>query len=99
MRPGTGAGEAGTAARTGAARELGLRVERIEEPGTLDGGDVLQVGDTVYAGPAALLAADGLRVTRVDISEFEALDGCVTCLSVLVPGRPQECGGPRAPLP
>ncbi|MEU8796837.1 dimethylargininase [Spirillospora sp. NPDC048819] len=155
-----------------AARELGLRVERIKEPGTLDGGDVLQVGDTVYVGrgartneegicqlahllggrkvvpvdvrgclhlksamtalpdggligvpemvdtavlpclrvprepagahvvvigpghvlmsasaprTAAGLAADGLRVTSVDISEFEALDGCVTCLSVLVP--------------
>ena len=154
-----------------AARELGLRIERIKEPGTLDGGDVLQVGDTVYVGrsartneegicqlahllggrrvvpvdirdclhlksamtalpdgvligdpekvdtsvlpclrvppepsgahvvvlepdhvlmaasaprTAAVLAADGLRVTSVDISEFEALDGCVTCLSVLV---------------
>ncbi|TDB75591.1 N(G),N(G)-dimethylarginine dimethylaminohydrolase [Actinomadura sp. KC216] len=155
-----------------AARELGLRVERIEEPGTLDGGDVLQAGDTVYVGRGARtneegicqfarlvggrkvvpvdtrgclhlksamtalpdgtliglpdkvdtsvlpglrvvrepagahlvvlgpdhvlmaasaprtaerLAADGLRVTSVDIGEFEALDGCVTCLSVLVP--------------
>ncbi|MEV4672317.1 MULTISPECIES: dimethylargininase [Actinomadura] len=155
-----------------AARELGLRIERIEPPGTLDGGDVLSVGGTVYAGrgartneegicalarllggrrvvpvdtrgclhlksavtalpdggligrpelvdtsalpslrvapepagahvvplgpdhvlmaasaprTAARLAADGLRVTSVDISEFEALDGCVTCLSVLVP--------------
>ncbi|GAA4229497.1 N(G),N(G)-dimethylarginine dimethylaminohydrolase [Actinomadura meridiana] len=155
-----------------AARDLGLRVERIEEPGTLEGGDVLQVGDTVYVGrgartneegvcqlarlvggrkvipvavrgclhlksamtalpdggliglpdqvdtsvlpglqvvrepagahmvvlgpdhvlmaasaprTAARLRADGLRVTSVDISEFEALDGCVTCLSVLVP--------------
>ncbi|TDD80823.1 N(G),N(G)-dimethylarginine dimethylaminohydrolase [Actinomadura darangshiensis] len=155
-----------------AARELGLRIERIKEPGTLDGGDVLDVGDTVYVGrgartneegicqlahllggrkvvpvdisgclhlksamtalpdggligvpemvdtsvlpclrvvrepegahvvvlgpdhvlmsasaprTAAQLAADGLRVTSVDIGEFEALDGCVTCLSVLVP--------------
>ncbi|WP_067791877.1 dimethylargininase [Actinomadura formosensis] len=162
-------GEAQGAER--AARELGLRIERIEEPGTLDGGDVLSVGDTVYVGrgartneegvcrlarllggrrvvpvetrgclhlksavtalpdggligvpgmvdtsvlpcmrvapepsgahvvvlgpdhvlmaasaprTAALLAADGLRVTSVDISEYEALDGCVTCLSVLV---------------
>jgi dimethylargininase len=31
------------------------------------------------------LRADGLRVTVVDISEFEALEGCVTCLSVLIP--------------
>ncbi len=31
---------------------------------------------------AALLHRRGLRVTRVDISEFEKLEGCVTCLSV-----------------
>lgn len=31
-------------------RMLGLRVARIEAPGTLDGGDVLQVGSTVYVG-------------------------------------------------
>ncbi|MBO2446543.1 N(G),N(G)-dimethylarginine dimethylaminohydrolase [Actinomadura barringtoniae] len=155
-----------------AVRDLGLRVEWITEPGTLDGGDVLQAGDTVYVGrsgrtneegicqlahllggrrvvpvdvegclhlksamtalpdgtligvpewidttalpglrvapepagahvvvlgedhvllstsaprTADLLAADGLRVTTVDIGEFEALEGCVTCLSVLVP--------------
>ncbi|SNR72129.1 dimethylargininase [Actinomadura mexicana] len=161
-----------TAGAEQAARGLGLRVERIREPGTLDGGDVLDVGGTVYVGrgartneegicqlarllggrkvvpvdvcgclhlksamtalpdggligvpemvdtsvlpclrvapepegahvvvlgpdhvlmaasaprTAARLASDGLRVTSVDISEFEALDGCVTCLSVLVP--------------
>lgn len=157
-----------------AVRELGLEIARIEVPGTLDGGDVLQVGDTVYVGrsgrtnedafcqvarllgglgrrvvsvpvtgclhlksamtalpdgtliglpgqvdtsvlpglrvapePAGAhvlplgenrvllaasafrtadrLAADGYDVTRVDISEFEALEGCVTCLSVLIP--------------
>ncbi|REE99307.1 dimethylargininase [Thermomonospora umbrina] len=157
-----------------AVRGLGLEVTRIEPPGTLDGGDVLQVGDTVYVGLsgrtnedaicrlAAVLAgrgrrvvpvrvsgrlhlktvmtalpdgsligvpehldtsalpclrvvpepagapvvvlgedhvlisasaprtaerlrADGLRVTVVDIGEFEALEGGVTCLSVLVP--------------
>jgi dimethylargininase len=157
-----------------AVRELGLEVARIEPPGTLDGGDVLQVGETVYVGrsgrtnedaicqlarlaggvgrrlvpvevsgylhlktamtalpdgtligmpdgvdtsvlPGLLVApepsgahvvvlgerhvllaasaprtaeqlrAEGLRVTTVDISEFEALEGCVTCLSVLIP--------------
>ncbi|RAY12065.1 N(G),N(G)-dimethylarginine dimethylaminohydrolase [Actinomadura craniellae] len=156
-----------------AVRDLGLDVCRVEPPGTLEGGDVLQVGDTVYVGrsartdhdaicqlgallnrrvvavdvrgclhlksamtalpdgsliglpdlvdttvlpylqvvpeptgahvvvlgddhallaasaprTAALLRSDGYQVTTVDISEFEALDGCVTCLSVLVPGR------------
>lgn len=161
-----------------AARSLGLRVARIEEPGTLEGGDVLQVGSTVYVGvggrtdvegaeqlhrllapldrkvcqvplgrvlhlksavtalpddslvglpdlveashlppirrvpeePGAhvvplggrdvlvsaaaretvqLLAAEHWRVLPVDISEFEKLEGCVTCLSVLVPDRPE----------
>ena len=32
---------------------LGLAVERIEAPGTLDGGDVLRVGSTVYVGLTA----------------------------------------------
>jgi dimethylargininase len=35
---------------SGIVRSLGLRTARIREPGTLDGGDVLQVGHTVYAG-------------------------------------------------
>ena len=33
-----------------AVRAAGYRVERIDEPGTLDGGDVLKVGSTVYVG-------------------------------------------------
>ncbi|MBF8188423.1 N(G),N(G)-dimethylarginine dimethylaminohydrolase [Nonomuraea sp. K274] len=152
-----------------AVRELGLKVVRITRPGTLDGGDVLQAGLTVYVGRSArtngagigrltallperrivpvdlsgvlhlksgvtalpdgtligdpahvdlpgllvppeeegshvvpvggdrvLMAASapqtatmleqrGFIVTRVDISEFEKLEGCVTCLSVLIP--------------
>ncbi|MGW0806716.1 dimethylargininase [Nonomuraea sp. NPDC002799] len=152
-----------------AVRELGLRAVMIARPGTLDGGDVLQVGHTVYVGRSArtngegitqltsllpdrrvvpvnmtgvlhlksavtalpdgrligdparvdlpgllvppeeagahvvplggdrvLLAASapqtakmldkhGFIVTQVDISEYEKLEGCVTCLSVLIP--------------
>lgn len=160
-----------------AAQTLGLRVARIEAPGTLDGGDVLQVGEKVYVGvgdrtdeegarqleqllaplgrkvqrvalgralhlksavtalpdgslvglpelvdttalppirraleePGAhvlplggrdvlvsaaahetihQLTADHWRVLPVDISEFEKLEACVTCLSVLIPDRP-----------
>ena len=40
--------EAAEAERTVAAQ--GYRVERINEPGTLDGGDVLKIGSTVYVG-------------------------------------------------
>ena len=151
-----------------AVQALGLRTAVIEEPGTLDGGDVLQVGEMVYVGRSArsndegiaqlaallpertvvpvelrgvlhlksavtalpdgtfigdpecvdlpgmivpveeagshvvplggdlvlmaasapetaeMLAGQGLEIVTVDISEFEKLEGCVTCLSVLI---------------
>ena len=159
----------------GIVRSLGLRTARIQEPGTLDGGDVLQACDTVYVGRGGRTNGAGIRQLRallaplgrtviavplgnvlhlksavtalpdgtfllsrswcrravpggppggrrgrlrrrplggdqvliaasaprtaellddlgftpvvVDISEFEKLEGCVTCLSVLLPGR------------
>jgi dimethylargininase len=159
-----------------AVRSLGLRTARVEEPGVLDGGDVLQVGHAVYTGRGGRTNGEGIRQLRsllaplgrtviavplgdvlhlksavtalpdgtflmlpglvpaelfpavrpvaepggshvvplggdrvliaasaprtaellddlgftpvvVDISEFEKLEGCVTCLSVLLPGR------------
>ena len=171
-RPGADERRAETAATESVLRELGFRIARIEAPGTLDGGDVLKHGGTVWVGlggrtnrdgadqlaahlaplgatvvpvpvtkvlhlktavtalpdgtvvgheplvddpgtwerflpvpeesgahvvllggDAVLMAADaplsralfeerGLRVVAVDISEFEKLEGCVTCLSV-----------------
>lgn len=162
-----------------AVREQGYRIARIEAPGTLDGGDVLKHGGTVWVGEggrtnaegiaqlrallepegaeviavpltkvlhlktavtalpdgtvigyeplvddpsvwgdkflavpeeagshvvllgddtvlmstsapqtAAMLADMGYRTVRVDISEYEKLEGCVTCLSVRLRGRP-----------
>src|SRR3954468_13281970 len=49
-RPGAAGRRPEVAGAEGAIRSLGLAVARIEEPGTLDGGDVLQVGPTVYVG-------------------------------------------------
>ncbi|WP_285036811.1 dimethylargininase [Plantibacter sp. ME-Dv--P-095] len=46
------------------ARELGLRVHRIEGDGTLEGGDVLQVGTTVYVGRSGRTNAEGVRQLR-----------------------------------
>ncbi|MEU8248441.1 dimethylargininase [Nonomuraea sp. NPDC048916] len=167
-RPGAKERRPEVASVASVVRMLGLRVVRISGSGTLDGGDVLQVGSTVYAGRSArtndeaisqlaallperrvvpvdlegvlhlksavtalpdgtlighaahvklphllepaeeagahvvtlggdhvLMAASaprtaaaleerGLSVTMVDISEFEKLEGCVTCLSVLI---------------
>src|SRR4051794_5483758 len=47
-----------------AVAALGLRVERLEAPATLDGGDVLQVGRTVYVGRGGRTNADGVRALR-----------------------------------
>ena len=43
---------------------LGMRVEEISEPGTLDGGDVLTVGTTVYVGRGGRTNAEGIRQLR-----------------------------------
>ena len=47
-----------------AVESLGLDVARIELPGTLDGGDVLKVGTTVYVGRGGRTNADGIRQFR-----------------------------------
>ena len=44
-----------------AVRDLGLDVARIEDPGTLDGGDVLRVGPTLYVGRGGRTNDEGIR--------------------------------------
>jgi len=61
-----------------------------EEPGShvvLLGDDLLLMS-TSAPDTAALLEERGYRVVPVGISEFEKLEGCVTCLSVRLRGRP-----------
>lgn len=43
---------------------VGLSMNRIEAPGTLDGGDVLKVGDTIYVGRGGRTNSDGIRQLR-----------------------------------
>jgi dimethylargininase len=71
---------------------LGYRIERITAPGTLDGGDVLKVGDTVYVGQGgrtnaegvaqlqALLTPLGARVVAVPLTRVLHLKSAVTAL-------------------
>ncbi|MGW6306691.1 dimethylargininase [Streptomyces niveus] len=68
-----------TAAVEEALTALGCRVERVAEPGTLDGGDVLKVGDTVYVGQGGRTNADGLRQLR---AAFEPLGARVVAVPV-----------------
>jgi dimethylargininase len=44
-----------------AVHALGLTLRRIEAPGTLEGGDVLKAGTTVYVGRSSRTNADGIR--------------------------------------
>lgn len=62
-RPGNDARKPETAAVETMVRELGCRIARIEAPGTLDGGDVLKVADTIYVGL-------GGRTNRAGIEQF-----------------------------
>lgn len=72
--------------------ELGLDVRRIELPGTLDGGDVLKIGRTIYVGRGGRTNADGIRqfreianaegytVVAVPVSKVLHLKSAVTAL-------------------
>lgn len=81
-----------TAGTEAALRDLGYRIARIEAPGTLDGGDVLKHGTTVWAGRggrtndegiaqlAAHLAPLGARVVGVPVTRVLHLKSAVTAL-------------------
>ncbi|MFC6356951.1 dimethylargininase [Luethyella okanaganae] len=64
-RPGAEARSKETVGAEQAVRELGgLTIRRIEQPGTLDGGDVLKVGATVYVGRSSRTNSEGVRQLR-----------------------------------
>jgi dimethylargininase len=53
---------------------LGYPIDRIEEPGTLEGGDILKVGDLIYAGRSARTNAAGVAQIR---RSFEPLGATI----------------------
>jgi len=91
-RPGAEPRRAETPGARASARDLGLAVVEIEAPGTLDGGDVLQVGKRVYVGAGGRtngagfaqlrdhLAARGRTVTAVGLRGVLHLKSAVTAL-------------------
>jgi dimethylargininase len=60
-RPGADVRQPETVAVAETLRALGLTVATIEQPGTLDGGDVLQVGTTLYIGHGGRTNDEGIR--------------------------------------
>ena len=63
-RPGAESRRGETDAVRPAAKKAGLGVREIVEPGTLDGGDVLIVDDTIYVGRGGRTNAEGIRQFR-----------------------------------
>ncbi|MGW8949214.1 dimethylargininase [Streptomyces sp. NPDC055709] len=75
-----------------ALARLGCSVNWVWEPGTLDGGDVLKIGDTIYVGRGgrtnaagvqqlrAVFAPLGARVVPVPLSRVLHLKSAVTAL-------------------
>lgn len=63
-RPGDPSRRPETAAVEPVVASLGCTIGRIDGPGTLDGGDVLKVGSTVYVGLGDRTNADGIEQLR-----------------------------------
>ncbi|MFF0853745.1 dimethylargininase [Streptomyces sp. NPDC003280] len=78
-RPGAESRRAETAGVEEAVARLGCSVNWIREPGTLDGGDVLKVGDTVYVGRGGRTDAAGVQQLR---AAFEPLGARVVAVPV-----------------
>jgi dimethylargininase len=91
-RPGADERKPETAAVEETLRRLGYRITRIEDPGTLDGGDVLKHDGTVWVGLggrtnrsgleqlAAALEPVGARVVGVPLTKVLHLKSAVTAL-------------------
>lgn len=82
-RPGALSRRGETAAVEDVVRRLGYRVARIEEPGTLDGGDVLKHGGQVWVGLGGRTNEAGVRQLGDLLSEFGATTVGVPVTSVL----------------
>jgi dimethylargininase len=101
-RPGAPERRGEVAGTEEAVRALGLDVARIEEPGSLDGGDVLRVGTTLYVGRggrtddagirrlAELVASRGFHVVTVPLERVLHLKSAITALpdGTIVAGDP-----------
>jgi dimethylargininase len=91
-RPGAAARRPETAAAEATVAAAGYRIERITGPATLDGGDVLKVGSTIYIGItertnaagaqqlAGLFGPLGAKVLPVPTTKVLHLKSAVTAL-------------------
>lgn len=78
-RPGAESRRAETPGVEEAVARLGCSVNWIWDPGTLDGGDILKVGDTIYVGRGGRTNAAGVQQVR---AVFEPLGARVVAVPV-----------------
>ncbi|MEV0112295.1 dimethylargininase [Streptomyces sp. NPDC050844] len=78
-RPGAESRRGETAGVEEAVARLGASVNWVWEPGTLDGGDILKIGDTIYVGQGGRTNAAGVRQLR---AAFEPLGARVVAVPV-----------------
>jgi len=71
-RPGADERKPETTAAEEAARRVGYQIKHIEAPGTLDGGDVLKHGGTVWVGQGGRTNAEGIRQLREHLAPLGA---------------------------
>jgi dimethylargininase len=71
-RPGVESRRAETDGVEAVVAELGYALGRIVAPGTLDGGDVLKVGDVVYVGAGGRTNSEGIRQLRAILAPLGA---------------------------
>jgi dimethylargininase len=62
---------------------VGCSMNRIHAPGTLDGGDVLKIGDTVYVGRGGRTNGEGIRQLRAILEPLGATVVAVPLTKVL----------------
>lgn len=67
-RPGADSRKPEITGAEAACRALGLSIVRLIAPATLDGGDVLQVGNTLYVGRGGRTNAEGIRQLRAAVA-------------------------------
>ena len=82
-RPGTDSRTAETEAAEQVVESLRYSINRIRPPGTLDGGDVLKVGDTVYVGRGGRTNGEGIRQLRAILTPIGATVVAVPLTKVL----------------
>jgi dimethylargininase len=80
-RPGAMERRAEVAAVGDRLRQSGFTLFEIEAPGTLDGGDVVRVGSTLYVGRSGRTDGDGIRQLR-EVVAMAGLDLTVVAVPV-----------------